>query len=154
MKTTPLQIQEQAYTVIMPFDEFAINGSTGELYLKTGTVLDYESVLNITFLVQARDFGEPTPLFSTALVFVSIDRLCHWLSRNIWCCCHHLLTIKYHPTLAWTRSPFGIMREVTTITITNPDPSSPITATLDWLRGEVGNLESCFGPGEGGNLRK
>lgn len=130
------------YSLLTPLDAFAIDGSTGELYLKAGTVLDYETVLNFTILVQARDFGEPSAMASTALLVVSVDDINDNDPEFV-----PLVVQEYLVLLPFTSDdkippdtrlnkiiallPFGIRSEVTTITITDPDPSSLITATLE-----------------------
>ena len=135
------------YTLITPFDEFAIDSSTGELYLKAGTILDYETGTNFTFLVQARDFGEPNPLDSSALVIVSIDDINDNDPEFVPLIVQEYLVLlppsadnKIPPNTRLNKIialfPFGIMSEVTTIAVTDPDPSSPITATLEGGQGE------------------
>ena len=61
------------YSIITPVEGIGIRPHTGELFVKDGAILDREKVSNLSFAVQARDFGEPQSLSTTVPVGITLD---------------------------------------------------------------------------------
>ena len=137
------------YSLIPNTDQFAIDPSSGELFLKAGTVLDREKVQNYTMAVEARDFGEPSPESTIALLVVILedvnDNDPEFVPLSVQ---EYLVLLPSDQIPPNTRLdkimavlPFGIRQEVTTISITDPDPSSSVFANLE---GGMGKLKFGF----------
>jgi protocadherin Fat 4 len=127
-----------AYTLIPDTEQFAVT-SSGELFLKAGTILDREKVPNYTMIVEARDFGEPTPLHSVVSLLVIVgdinDNDPEFVPLSVE---EYLVLLPSDQIPPGTRLdkiiavlPFAIRQETTTISVTDPDPSSSIFASLE-----------------------
>ena len=127
------------YSFAIPDEKFEIISSTGELLVKAGSILDREKMQNFTFLVLARDFGEPSALDTNALLVVSLvdinDNDPEFVPLAVEGYLVLLESDKISPNTTLDKItvllPKGIRNEVDTITITDPDPSSSVMATLE-----------------------
>ena len=127
------------YSLLAADDAFFMNSASGELFVKSGSILDREKVENVSMLVQARDFGEPMALHSLTQLLVVFDDVNDNDPEF-----DPLAVLEYRVLLPsddippMTRLdkitailPLDIRAEVTTISVTDPDPSSSVYATLE-----------------------
>ena len=132
------------YSFPVPHDAFTIDPSSGEVILKGGVILDRENSQNITILVQARDFGEPSALHTDALLVMFLEDINDNDPEFI-----PLATLEYFVLLSEEKMPpntrldkitvllpKGIRNEVRTISVMDPDSSSRITASLEGAEGQ------------------
>ena len=119
-------------------DVFFIQSRTGELFVKTGSTLDRESLNNYTIVVRARDFGEPSALSNSVRVtivltdindndpeFVPVDVIEYAVLLGKEDVSEDTVLDNIVAIL-----PEGIQKNVDRFEFTDPDLTSSVTASL------------------------
>ena len=127
------------YKIITPVEGIGIKPNTGELFVEDGAVLDHEKTSNLSFAVQARDFGEPESLSTLVLVDITLEDINDNDPEFV-----PLSTLEYIVLLLEdeikpnTRLdkirlilPLGLENDVEFITVTDPDTTGTITASIE-----------------------
>ena len=127
------------YSIITPVEGIAVRAHTGELYVVDGAVLDRERMLNFTFAVQARDFGEPESLSTLASVTVTLEDINDNDPEFVPLVVQEYMVLLQDDNVEPNTPihkirlilPNGFETDVESITVTDPDIVGTVTATIE-----------------------